>query len=314
MFAKNFGKELDKYIAGHSASAMFGPCGPENLRTGPGEKVRTLGLGWILYGFVKAMYPDTILEVGTGGSTFCLAQGLKDNGVGHLHSVDPCLTGVLDEIHRPTDYLTDKLGKPLKHSHANILRQLEFFEFADICTFYHEKSQDLAGRWNEPIDMLVVDGDHTAKGVKADWDNYSKWVKPAGYIFFHDFYACLYEVGSMLEEACSDGSEFSLLVEPLYLSLAIIQKKYHVSGEMFWFMCRLTHKDNSQRMSTPIQMYNMRKIPGMITSWQGRWVETPEVFFKNKQYAEEEAERLIKSGKEQTLDEAQKFFELIRKT
>lgn len=36
------------------------------------------------------------------------------------------------------------------------------------------------------VDMLYVDGDHTYKGVKADYDNYHQLVRPGGIIVFHD--------------------------------------------------------------------------------------------------------------------------------
>lgn len=41
----------------------------------------------------------------------------------------------------------------------------------------------LAGR---KLDFLFIDGDHTYKDVKADFENYSKLVRPGGIIAFHD--------------------------------------------------------------------------------------------------------------------------------
>lgn len=39
---------------------------------------------------------------------------------------------------------------------------------------------------NKKIDLLFIDGDHTYKGVKNDWDLYSPLVKKGGLIVFHD--------------------------------------------------------------------------------------------------------------------------------
>jgi len=36
------------------------------------------------------------------------------------------------------------------------------------------------------VDFLFIDGDHTFKGVKTDFHIYSRFVKPGGYIAFHD--------------------------------------------------------------------------------------------------------------------------------
>lgn len=41
----------------------------------------------------------------------------------------------------------------------------------------------LAGR---PIDLLLIDGDHSYAGVKADFDTYAPLVRPGGLVAFHD--------------------------------------------------------------------------------------------------------------------------------
>jgi MMP 1-O-methyltransferase len=47
-------------------------------------------------------------------------------------------------------------------------------------------SQDVATGWKEPIDLLVIDGDHSEDGVQRDWNDWSPFVKPGGVIIFHD--------------------------------------------------------------------------------------------------------------------------------
>jgi predicted O-methyltransferase YrrM len=37
-----------------------------------------------------------------------------------------------------------------------------------------------------PIDLLLIDGDHTYDGVKKDWEMYSPLVKKGGVVAFHD--------------------------------------------------------------------------------------------------------------------------------
>ena len=36
------------------------------------------------------------------------------------------------------------------------------------------------------LDFLFIDGDHTYEGVKDDFDHYKQYVKPGGWIGFHD--------------------------------------------------------------------------------------------------------------------------------
>jgi predicted O-methyltransferase YrrM len=39
---------------------------------------------------------------------------------------------------------------------------------------------------NKTIDFLFIDGDHSYKAVKSDFENYSKFVRKGGIIAFHD--------------------------------------------------------------------------------------------------------------------------------
>ena len=47
-------------------------------------------------------------------------------------------------------------------------------------------SQDIAKDWKTPIDLLVIDGDHSEGGVERDWNEWSPFVKPSGVVIFHD--------------------------------------------------------------------------------------------------------------------------------
>jgi|SaaInlV_100m_DNA_2_1039680.scaffolds.fasta_scaffold02887_6 predicted O-methyltransferase YrrM len=39
----------------------------------------------------------------------------------------------------------------------------------------------------ESVDLLFIDGDHSYAGVKADFENYSKFVRPGGWIVLDDY-------------------------------------------------------------------------------------------------------------------------------
>jgi Methyltransferase domain len=54
-------------------------------------------------------------------------------------------------------------------------------------------SWDAAKNWNRPIDLLVIDGDHSEAGVQSDWDTWSQFIRPGGLVAFHD--ARLFEGG-----------------------------------------------------------------------------------------------------------------------
>jgi predicted O-methyltransferase YrrM len=54
-------------------------------------------------------------------------------------------------------------------------------------------SFDAVRDWSAPIDLLMIDGDHSETGVQKDWDGWSRFVVPGGVVIFHD--ACLFDGG-----------------------------------------------------------------------------------------------------------------------
>jgi hypothetical protein len=48
----------------------------------------------------------------------------------------------------------------------------------------YEKTKEVLG--NTLVDFLFIDGDHTYEGVKQDFEMYKQFVKPGGWIGFHD--------------------------------------------------------------------------------------------------------------------------------
>jgi predicted O-methyltransferase YrrM len=47
-------------------------------------------------------------------------------------------------------------------------------------------SQEVAAGWQEPIDLLLIDGDHSESGVRRDWNDWNRFVRPGGVVIFHD--------------------------------------------------------------------------------------------------------------------------------
>ena len=300
---------MEEEIPKLAASAMFGPAGAENLRTGTNPSPKTLGLGWLLYGFTRMLLPEIVVEVGTGGSTMCILQGLKENGSGHLHTIDCFPTGSPDSDHGfPEQWIFGKDGKPVNHNYGIFLRQIRHFGYEDFVTFYYEKGEEKGKTWNKPIDILVVDAGHSLEETRDEWDYFSKWLKPGGYAFFHDPLACLEEIGILLQEKCGPDSEFSMMIEPNYLSMAIIQKKYTVDPEAFWFISRLTQTNNPQAASTPMQLTDARGVPGLISPWDRDYIQDfKEHFWPAREAAWAKAEKLIDSGKPQNRENMVKY-------
>lgn len=106
----------------------------------------------IMYGFIKDLKPDDVyLEVGVQfGRSLDFA---RRNSQAQVYGID------VDE---------------------------ELFTEVEGATFIHKPSNEAVNSWDKPIDVLFIDGDHTYKGVKDDWDNFSPFVKPGGWVVLHD--------------------------------------------------------------------------------------------------------------------------------
>jgi predicted O-methyltransferase YrrM len=47
-------------------------------------------------------------------------------------------------------------------------------------------SSDAVRKWDAPIDFLFIDGDHSAAGVRRDWEEWNRFVTEDGIVLFHD--------------------------------------------------------------------------------------------------------------------------------
>lgn len=79
----------DEMLARASRSGWGGPCWDHRAAAWASGGVEP-GEAQFLYGLVRAMRPEVVLEVGTsfGWSGLHLAAGLRDNGLGKLYTVE----------------------------------------------------------------------------------------------------------------------------------------------------------------------------------------------------------------------------------
>jgi len=47
-------------------------------------------------------------------------------------------------------------------------------------------SHEALSRWDTPIDLLFIDGDHAESAVERDWNDWSPFVRAGGIAIFHD--------------------------------------------------------------------------------------------------------------------------------
>jgi len=125
------------------------------------------GCTTFLYSLAKNISPlRTILEIGVnnGTSTSCFLLGLKDgNRKARLYSMDK-------------KDVREKVGKFIGRDNFNKL--------ATDWTFILGDSKE--AQWEKEIDLLLIDGDHSYGGAKADYDKYVPFVRKGGIILMHD--------------------------------------------------------------------------------------------------------------------------------
>ena len=112
--------------------------------------------GALLYKYCRKVCDGTILEIGRkhGGSTVLMAAPLKK---GHLYSIDIVM-------------------------HECVKKYT--LNYDDKITFLTFDSKIL--KWDIPIDLVFIDGDHSYMGVRSDIKKFTPHVKKNGYVIFHD--------------------------------------------------------------------------------------------------------------------------------
>lgn len=84
-----------------------------------------------------------------------------------------------------------KKGKPITsidiYEHPDIKRNLEKAKVTDYVNRIIMPSHKMAKKWEKPIQLLWIDGDHSYKGVCFDIKNWVRFIAVGGVIAFHDY-------------------------------------------------------------------------------------------------------------------------------
>lgn len=115
-----------------------------------------------LYGFVRMIKPEKVLEIGTfeGDTAIAIAKGLRDNNMGRLITIDIKDFGQEKNI---TKAGLDKYVKCIKSE------PLEYLTHTP-----------------DRFDMAFIDDGHTYEECTRDLENCDRLIKTNGYILGHD--------------------------------------------------------------------------------------------------------------------------------
>ncbi len=120
-----------------------------------------------------------ILEIGSfkGKSTIILAKAaaLTDNE--KVHAVDPMIA--------PSETDPD-LNEDEYSSFPAFQKNLERHGVTEQVDFHQDYSFELAKTWTKPLRLLWIDGDHTYKGTKLDFEGFAGHLEDGAIVAIHD--------------------------------------------------------------------------------------------------------------------------------
>ena len=121
-----------------------------------------------------------IVEIGSfkGKSTVMLARIAQRYGLGRIVSIDPHNFNSAE--------LADHKTSADASTYTDFIHNIESAGVSDCIDVHRAFSSDLVTIWNSPIRLLWIDGDHSYRGAKLDFDGFSRHLVPGGVVAFHD--------------------------------------------------------------------------------------------------------------------------------
>ncbi len=169
-----------------------------------GPTYGTESRSWFLYAIVKMQRPELALELGTGlgPTSFMMAQALRENGDGHLVTVD-------DGSHWPEtrgNPTLQEFGATSTIGYGEFIKALaERFALTDHLDLVQRKLPPYPNP-EKPIDLLYSDFRHDVPGIIDLLANYLARMAPASSIFidsastFHPSYTFLEHLVGLLND------------------------------------------------------------------------------------------------------------------
>jgi MMP 1-O-methyltransferase len=120
----------------------------------------------------------TIVEIGSfkGKSTVLLASVAAHYGLGPIVAIDP----------HTAPSPTDPDLAPGASSFDEFLAGLRSSKLEEHVEVHRTFSREVAKSWNRPIRLLWIDGEHTYKGAKEDFDLFSPFLSNGAVVALHD--------------------------------------------------------------------------------------------------------------------------------
>lgn len=153
--------------------SLFEVPGMDGMGHGQNPDEADLGLGWIYYGLARAMRPQQVVVIGSyrGYVPAVIAKAMTDSGSGRLLFLDPSMVD---------DFWTDE-EKTLDHFAKLEIRNIEHVRLTTQEFVATEKFRAIP-----KVDLLFVDGFHSAEQAKFDHEAFLPLMNYSSLALFHD--------------------------------------------------------------------------------------------------------------------------------
>jgi MMP 1-O-methyltransferase len=121
-----------------------------------------------------------IVEVGAffGRSTVLLAGARKLRGSGIVHCVDPFdCSGDAFSVPHYQRILEEQGGGSVRTHFEENLRQAGLSDWVEV---HQARAAEAAMHWKPPVDLLLLDGDHSPRGAREAYDAWIPHLRPGG--------------------------------------------------------------------------------------------------------------------------------------
>lgn len=173
----------------------------------------------MLYHKILEIKPRTVVEIGTarGGTLYMWGQASADDAT--LVSID-LPGGNFGGGYR-------NCRTPLYEKFARASQKLHLLRADSHAPSSCQKAHELLG--GKPVDFLYIDGDHTYEGVKTDFLQYGRLVRPGGLIAMHDIRKTpnsaetqVYRLWDQLKKVCQVTELVNDIDKPSIMGIGIV--------------------------------------------------------------------------------------------
>jgi GR25 family glycosyltransferase involved in LPS biosynthesis/predicted O-methyltransferase YrrM len=141
-----------------------------------------------LYNLVIDQKPKVLVEIGVfeGKSLFSQALALKENGSGKIYGIDPwskkdSLEGLKEK--KDIDWWTSLDYESIYNGCVDFLNKEDLHSHVEL---KKERSDEFIKTFQEPIDILHIDGNHEEESSVSDVNLFLPLVKNGGFVWFDD--------------------------------------------------------------------------------------------------------------------------------